>query len=258
MADPFQKVDPKIYLLEGLPILTLDVETTFQVENGKKNPSPHIPKNNLVSVGYKRTLHTKKSISHIDNYLCFFHNTEACTPNAIEELQDVLDDTLLIIGHHLKFDIEWLLISGFNLDSVNVSIWDTMLVEYIFLRALPKRISLEEVLKRRGLTPKYEGMHSYLDKNISVEDIPWDVVLNRGRGDVNSTYELFLDQLKDLEIEDIQDLLNAYNWKDFRETTNMIFGKENGERPITNDNINKSNVHSLMPDPDKWYKDRLM
>lgn len=246
MSWPFGPIDPKINLIEGLPLLTLDAETTFQVENGKLNPTPHDPQNELVSVGYRYTLHTAKSVSHIDNYLCFFHNEEPSTPNAVSELQEVLDDTAILIGHNVKFDMEYLIVSGFNIHETKISVWDTMLVEYIFLRALPGKISLAEVLKRRGLTPKYTGMDEYLQKKISVEDIPWEIVLNRGRQDVSSTYELFLAQLKDLEIDDVYELLNAYNLKHFHQMAFKLFGKKNNERLVTDDNINKSNVSCIM------------
>ncbi len=246
MSWPFGPVDLKINLLEGLPILTLDLETTFQVEDGKTNPSPHNSENEIVSAGYKYTLHTSKSISHIDNYLCFYHTGEPSTPNAVIELQEVLDDTALLVGHNIKFDIEYLLVNGFNIDDTKICIWDTMLVEYIFLRALPGRISLAEVLKRRDLTPKYTGMDKYLEAGVSTEKIPWQVVLKRGRQDVSSTYELFLDQLKDLEVTDVYDLLNAYNWQHFKQTTFKLFGKKNNERLITDSYIDKPDVSCIM------------
>ena len=89
-------------------ITTLDVETSFDVdEKGNKISSP-FNGNMLVSVGYKMD-------DNFVKYLCFYHRDEPPTPNAKKELQDVLDRTDVLIGHNIKFDYSWLVQCGFCL-----------------------------------------------------------------------------------------------------------------------------------------------
>ena len=68
-------------------ITTVDVETTFDVDDENKITSSPFNGNTLVSVGYKVD----------DNpveYLCFYHRDEPPTPNAKNVLQNVLDKIL--------------------------------------------------------------------------------------------------------------------------------------------------------------------
>ena len=76
-------------------ITTVDVETTFDVDDENKITSSPFNGNNLVSVGYK-----------IDDnpveYLCFYHRDEPPTPNAYNHvvgLPYVLSAAALSLAH---------------------------------------------------------------------------------------------------------------------------------------------------------------
>jgi DNA polymerase I-like protein with 3'-5' exonuclease and polymerase domains len=170
-----------------LRITTLDNETTFQVVDGKKDPSPFNPNNKLVSVGYKHVV--DKEVT--DDYLCFFHGKQAPTPDAAKKLQAVLDSTDLLVGHNLKFDLEWLFECGFKYEG---EAWDTMLCEYVFSRGRKLGMGLDDSCARYGLTQKLDAIKEYMDNDISFENIPWETVEEYGRNDVNITYDLYCKQ----------------------------------------------------------------
>ena len=115
-------------------ILTLDVETTFDVDEENKITSSPFNDNTLVSVGYKVNDNPVK-------YLCFYHRDEPPTPNAKNILQDVLDKANVLVGHNIKFDYSWLIQCGFTYDK---KLHDTMVMEYIMARGVKWGFSLEE------------------------------------------------------------------------------------------------------------------
>ena len=83
-------------------ITTVDVETSWQkTENGGYDPSPFHPDNILVSVG-------------INDEYYFTNHSERVDEGCYHKIQSILDKTTLLIGHNIKFDLMWLLESGFK------------------------------------------------------------------------------------------------------------------------------------------------
>lgn len=167
-------------------ITTVDVETTFDVDDENKITSSPFNGNNLVSVGYK-----------IDDnpveYLCFYHRDEPPTPNAQNILQNVLDKTDVLIGHNIKFDFSWLVQCGFTYDK---KLHDTMVMEYIMARGIKWGFSLEDCCKRKGVAlKKSELIQPFMKNRVSYERIPWNIVYEYGKQDVESTYQLAIAQL---------------------------------------------------------------
>ena len=107
-------------------ITVLDVETTFVVgENRRSDPSPFCPDNRLVSVQYSQNFQKPEFV--------WFHHAKQ-NFNKIEssqKIQKILDSTTLLVGHNIKFDLMWLLETGFT---YNKKVYDTMLGEYMLLR----------------------------------------------------------------------------------------------------------------------------
>ena len=158
-------------------ITIVDVETTFQINGKRPDPSPFNPSNQLVSVGIN------------DDYYCFF-NTSCPSYNVRDNhksVQDILDKTTLLIGHNLKFDLSWLLECGFKYTG---RVYDTMIGEYVLGRGFRKPLSLKEICKRRKVSLKSDIIEHYMDNQISFSDIPWTVVEKYGRQDIISTREV--------------------------------------------------------------------
>ena len=175
-------------------ITIVDVETTFQINGKRPDPSPFNPSNQLVSVGIN------------DDYYCFF-NTSCPNYNVRDNhksVQDILDKTTLLIGHNLKFDLSWLIECGFKYTG---RVYDTMIGEYVLGRGFRKPLSLKEICKRRKVSLKSDIIEHYMDNQISFSDIPWTVVEKYGRQDIISTREVFESQMEDLKLPRNKNLL---------------------------------------------------
>jgi len=94
--------------------LTLDVENTVVKRDGKMHLDPFEPSNKLVMVG---------CLDDRGNHYLFNMDTEE--KNNVQEL---LDNTTILIGHNIAYDLMWIWESGFKYDG---PVFCTMLTEYI-------------------------------------------------------------------------------------------------------------------------------
>ena len=176
-------------------ITVLDAETSFQIVDGKVDPLPFNPNNCLVSIGVN------------DEYYFFNHNHENFDIQSNHKaVQDILDKTTLLVGHNIKFDLVWLLESGFK---YNGRLYDTMIGEYILLRGIRKPLSLKDICKRRSISQKSDAVDDYMKRKISFEDIPVNIIEEYGRQDVVSTRALFDAQMADFKKEGNKSLLKS-------------------------------------------------
>jgi DNA polymerase I-like protein with 3'-5' exonuclease and polymerase domains len=172
-------------------ITFLDVETTFQItDKGAKDPSPFLPDNYLVSVGY--------SYEDTDEYVFFRHNDlGVCGSADYAQLQKVLDETNILVAHNAKFDLEWLLECGFTYSG---EVYCTMIGEFVLNRGLRKPLSLEALCHAHDLPLKKSGLiEEYLRDNTGFEDIPWEIVQEYGEGDITSLKSLYYNQIAEYE-----------------------------------------------------------
>ena len=166
--------------------LTLDVETTHKEKsNGGTTALPYF-NNRLVSVGYKY-------MDSFTNYLCFYHSTRKADHKGNEILQGALDNADVLIGHNIKFDITWLRECGFN---YNGHIYDTMVAEYILASARRWPLGLKAVAEKYGTEKKKDLVDDYIKRGITFYDIPWDIIEEYGKADVEATEKVALEQLK--------------------------------------------------------------
>ena len=166
-----------------MKVTTLDIETTFKKDDSGKTDVDPYTGNMLVSVGYK---------NDTENYLCFSHTGKQPTENGFEELQSVLDNTELLVGHNIKFDLKWLLACNFKYTG---KLWDTMIAEYVIHGGDKVPLSLSECVKRYGLDQKRTDLtERYMKDGISFDCMPWHIVEEYGRADVNITEQLYKKQ----------------------------------------------------------------
>lgn len=163
-------------------ISVLDVETTFTKDG---DPSPFINENKLVSVG-------------INQEYFFFYHKDMNDMKKIQEskkiIQDILDKSVLVVGHNLKFDMSWLYEFGFKYDG---KLYDTMLSEYVLNRGVKnKSISLKESCKRRGLSVKSDILATYMENGYGIDEIPMEKLEEYGKQDVAITRQLYLTQVR--------------------------------------------------------------
>ena len=175
-------------------ITTVDVETSWQkTETGGYDPSPFHPDNILVSVG-------------INDEYYFTNHSERIDRGCAVKIQDTLNKTTLLVGHNIKFDLMWLLEAGFKYTG---RVYDTMLGEYILNRGIRKSLTLEMCCRRRKIGSKDSSIKEYMDRGISFENIPADIVEEYGKIDVQITRKLFDSQMDDFRLEKNKELLST-------------------------------------------------
>ena len=175
-------------------ISTIDVETSYQkTEQGGMDPLPFNPKNILVSVG-------------INDEYYFTNHSERIDEGCYYKIQAILDQTTLLIGHNIKFDLTWLLEAGFKYEG---RVYDTMIGEYVLNRGIRKSLTLEMCCRRRRIGSKDQAIKEFMDRGVSFENIPKDIVEEYGRIDVEITRKLFDSQMDDLRLEKNRGLLRT-------------------------------------------------
>lgn len=185
-----------------MTITFLDCETTYQVLNGKKDPSPYNPKNRLVSVAYANISlddllkYWLKDIKVFINFLLFYHATDVSIASQIQnkqQLQEVLDRTTELICHHTKFDLAWLWESGFKYTG---DINCTMNRQFVLNRGVKKSISLESLCEQYKLdiVKRVDLIQPYLDDNISMEYVPLNILKPYNIDDIGALIGLWWKQ----------------------------------------------------------------
>ena len=168
----------------------VDIETTSDEEGEKIRISPFFGQQ-LVSIG---TIEMSESY-YGRLYHFFYHKKREPDQNAFERVQASLNRADVLVGHNLKFDLQWMRECGFV---YNGPIFDTMVADYLLLRGQKKGLSLDECCKRRGIDGKNtEILEHYLRKGVSFDEIPPDLVEEYGMNDVEITKMLANKQLKD-------------------------------------------------------------
>ena len=167
-------------------ITVFDIETSFQMIDGKPDPSPKHPENFIVSIGIN------------DEYFFFNHKEYPhYKPIVNEKIQDILDKTTLLVGHNIKFDLLWLWEVGFK---YNGRIYDTMIGEYVLGRGTRQSLRLKDCCLRRGVSQKSDATEQYVKDGVSFEKIPMKIVEEYGRQDVIATKALFQSQMNDFKL----------------------------------------------------------
>ena len=179
-------------------ITVVDVETTYQKnKNNGFDPSPFHPDNKLVSVGLE---------SKFGNEYYFTYHSEKVSEGCYDLIQERLDQTTLLVGHNLKFDLMWMLEAGFKYDG---KVYDTMIGEYILNKGVRKSLTLQMCCQRRKIGMKDDRIKEYMDRGISFDNIPADLVEEYGRNDVTITKRLFDSQMQDFKLPANKDLIKT-------------------------------------------------
>ena len=176
-------------------VLTFDVETTHvEKKGGGTTPLPYFG-NNLVSIGYKW-------LNSAVDYDCYYHSTEPPSEGAFTRFQAALNHADIVIGHNIKFDINWIRECGFVYDG---ELYDTMVAEYILAKSQSWPLNLAALAGKYGGTQKEKDLVAdYLKDGYTFYDIPWEIVREYGIADVMATEEVAMEQLKifDISVEE--------------------------------------------------------
>jgi DNA polymerase I-like protein with 3'-5' exonuclease and polymerase domains len=170
----------------SIKVLTFDVETTHTTkDSGSTTPMPYF-ENMLVSIGYKW-------LGLPTNYLCMYHNDREPSTDGHRIFQDQLNIADVVVGQNIKFDLQWLKACGYT---YNGQVYDTMVAEYILSKARRWPLSLDAMSKKYGGVQKEKDLvKPYLDSGHTFYDIPYDIVEEYGKADVEATEHVALQQL---------------------------------------------------------------
>lgn len=158
-------------------IRTFDVETTT---HNKGNP--YDKRNWLVCWSYYGSDGAGGAVHHLD-------------PGNGPLLASVFQDSDLVVGFNLKFDLHWARKLGVVYNPKKI--WDVQIAEFILSNQTQRFPSLEETAQKYGFGGKEDIVKTqYWDKGIDTADIPWEILSSYAALDTKLTYQCYVEQLK--------------------------------------------------------------
>ena len=162
-------------------VTVLDVENTTIKRNNKLMLDPFESENSLTMVGM---------LNHSgENIITFDHSEQQPTTEGGSIVQNILDDTHLLVMQNAVHDLTWLWESGFTYTG---DIFDTMLGAYIIQRGQKEPLSLEYLAERYKCdTQKMGTLKDYFNKGYTTRDIPHAELSQYLSADLHATMELY-------------------------------------------------------------------
>ena len=161
--------------------LTLDVENTTTMRNGKLHLDPFEPENSLTMVGMLND-------QGVERIVTFDHNEVEADDFGHTVVQEWLDKATVLIAHNAAYDLLWLWESGFKYDG---PVFDTMLAEYVLQRGIKLPLSLEACAERYECdTKKQDTLKNYFKQGYSTRDIPHAELSEYLSADLHATQQL--------------------------------------------------------------------
>ena len=160
-------------------ILTLDTENTIFAKG-----NPFSEGNKCCVVGYK--INDKQSVALSWEY------DEPVSQDKLTLIQGLLDECTLLVGFNLKYDLHWLRKYGLALPKKT---YCTQVAQFVIRNQQEKYPSLDSSCAYWGLGQKLNVIEEeYWSKGINTDQIPWKLLDEYSRQDVDLTYSLFLKQ----------------------------------------------------------------
>ena len=172
-------------------ILTLDCETTIYkypgiISSSDRRGSSFSRYNKLVSLATKV----------YGNDVECFDTLEGRGKFPLHYVQTQIDNSDIIIGHNIKYDLHWLINAGIDISNIK-QVWDTMLAEFLLSSQQRGHLKLRDVLIKYGKPPKLDVVEvEYWSKGIDTDEVPVNILLEYNGYDVVGTESVFLEQAK--------------------------------------------------------------
>lgn len=172
-------------------ILTLDCETTT-----KEKGNPFHKENILCSVGCLAIETNNFGAQYYVDYSIEYDGNPY--GQHIQEINKLIDNSDLIVGFNIKFDLHWLRKYGI-ISFQNKRIWDVQLVHFLLTAQQHKYPSLNEVCNHYGIENKLDIVKTeYWDKGFDTTSIPYSILSEYLKQDVFLTKQLFDLQRKEI------------------------------------------------------------
>lgn len=160
-------------------VLVLDVETTT-----KNKGNPFTKSNKLCQAGFLRPA---------SEYLIYgIEYSQNPYGHKIKEIQEKVDEAALLVGFNIKFDLHWL--RRYNVKFTNSKIWDCQIAHFLITSQQSRFPSLNGVAAFYELGMKEDIVKQMWDEGIDTPDIPWDILSDYLKQDLNLTYQIYLKQ----------------------------------------------------------------
>lgn len=129
-----------------------------------------------------------------ESQVWFFNPSTRDHAEMIAEIQELINSSSLLVGHNIKFDLNWLKWAG--LKCGEHSVFDTMVAEYLLNgQSSTTGYSLNATTSRYDLGSKVDQMSEFWDAGYETDEIPLDIHEEYLRQDVSLTHKLFLKQI---------------------------------------------------------------
>ena len=177
--------------------LTLDVETTI---SNKGNPFDET--NKLCYVGLLGSTPRTISIEYGDEP--YRHK--------LDEIQKEIDESEILVGFNIKFDLHWLRKYGINF--VGKRVWDCQLVHFILTGQQYPYPSLNGVSAYYDLGSKLDVVATeYWGNKIDTPNIPKDILEEYLIGDLQLTQKVYEKQIEEFAVstKPMQRLISLHN-----------------------------------------------
>jgi DNA polymerase-1 len=96
--------------------------------------------------------------------------TQPSEKQMLKEIQAAIDKATMLVGHNIKFDLNWLRAKGIKFD--HCRIWCTQVVEYLLRRQRIGALSLGDLSKQYLSVDKIDKVKTYWDADVETTDIP--------------------------------------------------------------------------------------
>jgi len=111
-----------------------------------------------------------------------------------EQTQRFFDESTLIVGFNIKFDLHWSRRIGVDISKIVV--WDCQIAEFLFNRQATRYPSLNAAAEKYGFDIKLDVVKTeYWDKGIDTDEIPKDILTEYLQGDLILTEQVFKKQV---------------------------------------------------------------
>ena len=112
---------------------------------------------------------------------------------SVERIKKWVEGADCLVGHNIKFDLNWLRHIGIDVDSKEV--WCTQIGQYLLSGQRDRMKSLSEVSKKYGITPKIDRVKLYWESGYNTDEIPVHILSEYLKQDCFNTLAIYQRQL---------------------------------------------------------------
>jgi DNA polymerase I len=132
------------------------------------------------------------------------------TSSFMEQVQQLVDEADIVVGHNLKHDLNILRYLGVDFEMINL--WCTMLVEYLLDGQNPERSwGLDDICAFRGLGSKDRTLADLWERGMETYQIPKEWLEKYAKKDAELTATLYLAQKQEMRERGMESLINLQN-----------------------------------------------